>query len=493
MNSNQQTVNRQTVNQQAVNGQSSLLLTRRNFFGELGATMSAAALASLLPADCLADSTIQRLPHFKPTAKRVLFLCQSGAPSQIDLFDPKPELTNRQGEELPENIRLGQRLTEMTSDQESKPLTGSVFKFRRHGESQTPLSELLPYTARIADDLCFVHSMHTDAINHDPAITMLQSGSQLPGRPSIGAWASYGLGSESKNLPAYVVMVSGGQTGDQPLAVRQWGSGFLSTEHQGLKFRGGGDPVLYLDNPAGVDRRTRDRMYEAIDKFNSLQFDETNDPAIQERMEQYRLAQQMQLSVPSLVDLSTEPQSTINMYGKDVLTPGSYAANCVIARRLLERDVRFVQLFHRGWDHHERLPSRIQFKCRQTDQPSAALIADLKQRGLLEDTLVVWAGEFGRTAYCQGSLTNKNYGRDHHPRCFSIWMSGGGVRKGFTYGKTDDFSYNVVENPVHIHDLQATILHCLGIDHTKLTYRFSGRDFRLTDVGGKVVKDLLDS
>ena len=471
--------------------QTALPLTRRQFFGELGATMSAAALASLLPADCLAANSISRAPHFKPTAKRVLFLCQSGAPSQIDLFDPKPELAKRHGEQLPDDVRKGQRLTGMTADQESKPLTSSLFKFARHGQSQTPLSELLPYTAKIADELCFVHSLHTDAINHDPAITLLQSGSQLPGRPSMGAWTSYGLGSESKNLPAYVVMVSGGQTGDQPLSQRQWGSGFLSTEHQGLKFRGGKHPILFLEHPADIDRKTRDRMYDAIDDLNKLQSDETSDPEIQRRTEQYRLAQQMQISVPSLVDLSNEPQSTLDLYGKDVLTPGSYAANCLTARRLLERDVRFVQLFHRGWDHHERLPSRIQLKCRQTDQPSAALITDLKQRGLLEDTLVVWAGEFGRTAYCQGSLSDKNYGRDHHPRCFSIWMSGGGIRKGLSYGKTDDFSYSVTENPVHIHDLQATILHCLGIDHTKLTYRFSGRDFRLTDVGGKVVKDIL--
>ncbi|MEZ6110755.1 MAG: DUF1501 domain-containing protein [Pirellulaceae bacterium] len=486
-------------------------LDRRQWLGQASRGLGAAALAALLgpevsaaePAANSASSPAERssanhspagllgLPHHPPRAKRVVFLCQSGAPSQIDLFDPKPELDRRHGDEIPDSIRRGQRLTTMTSEQATLPLARSLFRFARHGQCGADVSELLPHTARIVDDLCFVRSLHTDAINHDPAITFLQTGSEQPGRPSMGAWVAYGLGSESRDLPEFVVFVSGGVAGDQPLYDRLWGAGFLPARHQGVKFRGGAEPMLYLADPPGIDRATRRRMLDAQAALAGIEFDRFADPEISARVAQYELAFRMQQAIPRLADLSDESERTFELYGNEARQPGTYAANCLLARRLLEQGVRFVQLYHRGWDHHSNLPSRIRGKCRQTDQASAALVADLKQRGLLDDTLVVWAGEFGRTAYCQGELTADNYGRDHHPRCFTVWLSGGGVRSGFTFGRTDDFSYNVAEHPVHVHDLQATILHLLGIDHERLTYRFQSRDFRLTDIAGQVVRDIL--
>ncbi len=433
------------------------------------------------------------LPHSAPRAKRVIWLFQSGAPSQLDLFDPKPGLRRWHGEDLPESVRKGQRLTGMTSRQERFPVAPSRFRFARHGRSGTWFSELLPHTAKLADDLCVVRSLQTEAINHDPAVTFLQTGAQLAGRPSIGAWLAYGLGNENADLPAFVVMVSQGtgNPNDQPLYDRLWGSGFLPTRYQGVKFRSVGDPVLHLSNPPGVSKETRRRVLDDLARLNGRRLAETGDPEIATRVSQFELAFRMQTSVPELTDVSDEPDEVFDLYGPDSRKPGTFAANCLLARRLSERGVRFVQLFHRGWDQHTALPKQIAGQCRDTDQPSAALVADLKRRGLLDDTLVVWGGEFGRTAYCQGTLTADDYGRDHHPRCFSVWMAGGGVRAGTSYGETDDFSYNVVRDPVHVHDLQATVLRLLGVDHTRLTYRYQGRDFRLTDVHGEVVNGLL--
>lgn len=433
------------------------------------------------------------LPHFAPRAKRVIYLFQSGAPSQMDLFDYKPSLANLRGTELPDSIRRGQRLTGMTSKQESFPIAPSRYRFERRGKSGAWLSELMPHTARVVDELCFVKSLHTQAINHDPAVTFFQTGAQLAGRPSIGAWVSYGLGSMNADLPAFVAMVSigTGNPNDQPLYDRLWGSGFLPTRYQGVKFRSVGDPVLHLSNPAGIDPATRRRMLDDLAQLNGLQLQQTGDPEIATRIAQYELAYRMQTSVPELTDTSDEPAHVFDLYGPESRKPGTYAANCLLTRRLIERGVRFVQLFHRGWDQHTNLPKQIEGQCRDTDQPSAALVQDLKQRGLLDDTLIIWGGEFGRTVYCQGTLTAENYGRDHHPRCFTVWMAGGGVKPGMSWGETDDFSYNITGQPVHVHDLHATMMHCLGVDHTRLTYRFQGRDFRLTDVHGRVVRELL--
>ena len=464
-------------------------LGRRRFLGSMSACLPLAAVATLLRGQ--ENFRAHGGLHFPATAKRVIFLHQSGAPSQIDLFDDKPEVTRRHGEEMPESARRGQRLTTMTANQRSKPLTASPFRFARHGDSGTELSELLPHTARVVDRLCVIRSMHTEAINHDPAITFMQTGGQLAGRPSMGSWITYGLGSESAELPAFLVMISGGSPGDQPLYSRLWGSGFLPSQHQGIPLRAAEDPVLYLADPPGVDRATRRRMLDALHVLNAQRRSETGDPEIAARMAQFELAFQMQKSLPAVVDLADEPAHTFSLYGEAAREPGSYAANCLLARRLVEQGVRFVQLYHRGWDHHSSLVNRLRGKCQETDQASAALVADLDRRGLLDDTLVVWAGEFGRTVYSQGSLERQDYGRDHHPRCFSIWMAGGGIRGGQTYGATDEFSYNVVRDGVHVHDLQATILHCLGIDHEQLTYRFQGRHHRLTDVAGEVVQDIL--
>jgi hypothetical protein len=473
--------------------QAKLLMNRRHFFGRTSMGLGAAALTTLLAGEAEAADALPGLPNFPPTAKRVIYLFQHGAPSQLDLFDYKPGLQERRGTELPDSIRMGQRLTGMTAYQAKFPTAPSLFKFAQHGESGAWLSELLPYTSKVADDLCFVKSLQTEAINHDPAVTFFQTGFQIAGRPSIGSWISYGLGAESRDLPAFVVMVSQGLGNSQALADRQWGSGFLPTKFQGVKFRAGADPVLYLSNPPGYSDDARKRFLDDLTKMNELTYQEYQDPEVSTRISQYEMAFRMQHSVPELTDLSKEPASTFEMYGPDSRTPGTYAANCILARRLAERGVRFIQLFHRGWDQHNNLPKEIRQQCRQTDQPSAALIQDLKQRGMLKDTLVVWGGEFGRTVYSQGTLTEDNYGRDHHPRCFSIWMAGGGVKPGVTYGETDDYSYNVTKDPMDVHDLHATILRCLGVDHTKLTFKFQGRHFRLTDVHGNVIQPILAS
>lgn len=458
--------------------------------------LGAIALATLLREDGAADernlpATLLPAVQLPVRAKRVIFLCQSGAPSQVDLLDEKPQLRARHGEELPASILQGERLTTMTAEQTEKPIVASPYAFAQHGECGASFSELLPYTAEVADELCIVRSMFTEAINHDPAITLLQTGSQQPGRPSLGAWLSYGLGSESANLPAFVVLISGGEPGDQPLNGRLWGSAFLPSEHQGVRFRGGAEPVLYLQNPPGIDGALRRRMLDTQRELNQLRAAATGDAGVESRIAQFELAAGMQRAVPELADLSRESAATWELYGDDARTPGTFAANCVLARRMVERGVRFVQLYHRGWDHHHNLPLKLPAKCRQVDQASAALVRDLKQRGLLDDTLVVWGGEFGRTVYCQGKLSEDDFGRDHHPRCFSIWLAGGGVRAGTTVGRTDDFSYRIVDEPMHIHDLQATILALLGIDHERLTYRFQGRDFRLTDIAGRVVAKLI--
>ncbi|MEM7384866.1 MAG: DUF1501 domain-containing protein [Verrucomicrobiota bacterium] len=467
------------------------LFTRRQFLTHSSTGMGAAALASLLTEDGFGAAGGTPGLHLAPRAKRVIYLFQSGGPSQMDLYDPKPEMAAQFDKDLPDSVRMGQRITTMTSKQKRFPVAPSMFEFRQHGQSGAWLSELLPHTATIADKLCIVKSMVTDAINHDPAITFFQTGSQIAGRPSMGAWTSYGLGKENVDLPAFVAMTSRGKKGGQPLYDRLWGSGFLPTAHQGVKFRGSSDPVLYINNPPGVSRGIKRRMLDDLSALNQRRLDLVGDPEISTRIAQYELAFRMQASIPELTDFSNEPKHTLDLYGPDVTTPGTYAANCLLARRLAERDVRFVQLFHMGWDQHGNLPKEIRKQCRDTDQPSAGLIRDLEQRGLLDDTLVVWGGEFGRTAYCQGGLSKTNYGRDHHPRCFSIWMAGGGIRPGVSYGQTDAFSYNIEAHPVQVHDLHATLLHCLGIDHRRLTFRFQGRDHRLTDVHGKVMRDWL--
>lgn len=459
---------------------------RRVFLHSSANGVALAGLASLLGKDLEAANAP---PAEGPKAKRVIYLCQSGAPSQLDLFDYKPGLARFRGQDLPDSIRRGQRLTGMTKDQTAFPIAPSMFQFRQRGESGAWVSELLPHISEVADELCFVKSMHTEAINHDPAITFMQTGAQLAGRPSFGAWISYGLGSLNQDLPTFVAMTSG--TGGQPLYDRLWGSGFLPTQHQGVKFRRSGDPVLYLSDPPGVNRELRRSMLDDLTEMNELALSRKHDPEISTRIAQYELAFRMQDSLPKLVNTSKEPQHVLDMYGPDSRTPGTFAANCLLARRLVENGVRFVQLYHRGWDQHSDLPVKIREQCRATDQPSAALIRDLKQRDLLDETLVIWGGEFGRTVYCQGTLTASDYGRDHHPRCFTLWMAGGGIRPGFTYGETDDHSYNIARDPVHVHDLNATLLHCLGIDHRRLTFQYQGRHHRLTDVHGRVVKALL--
>ena len=477
------------------------LAARRAFLSRTSLGLGSLALASLLDERLFADVSTSGNPHgglpgfpnFRPRAKRVIYLFQSGGPSQMDLFDHKPKLADRRATELPDSIRMGQRLTGMTSRQTSFPVAPSRFGFARHGQSGASLSELLPHTAAIADELCFIKSMHTEAINHDPAVTFFMTGAQLAGRPSMGSWISYGLGSENADLPAFVAMVSvgTGNPNDQPLYDRLWGSGFLPTKHQGIKFRSTGSPVLYLANPPGLSAGARREMLDEISELNRLELEKTNDPEIATRMRQYELAYRMQTSVPELTDLSKEPKHIFDLYGPESRKPGTFAANCLLARRLAERGVRFIQLFHRGWDQHAKLPAQIVGQARDTDQASAALITDLKARGLLDDTLVIWGGEFGRTVYCQGKLTATDYGRDHHPRCFTVWLAGGGIKPGMTLGETDDFSYNVTRDPVHVHDLHATLLYCLGIDHTRLTFKYQGRHHRLTDVAGTVVRPIL--
>ena len=468
-------------------------MNRREFLTRTSlAGVGLAALSSLLPQQLFADTNPKPiLPHFAPKVKRVIYLFQSGAPSQLELFDYKPKLKEMFGQELPASIRGNQRLTGMTSNQKSFPLAMGKFAFSKHGKSGAELSELLPHIGKVADELCFIKSMFTEAINHDPAITFFQTGSQQAGRPSMGSWLSYGLGSENQNLPAFVVLLSRGREGDQPLYAKLWGNGFLPSEHQGVIFRSGDNPVYYLNNPNGMDKISRRRVLDHLAKLHEAQYQHVYDEEINSRISQYEMAYRMQSSVPETLDISREPEYIYNMYGEDSRKPGTFAANCLLARRLIEKDVRFVQLYHQGWDQHGNLPNDIRHMAKSVDQPSAALIKDLKQRGLLEDTLVIWGGEFGRTNYSQGKLTPDMYGRDHHPRCFTIFMAGAGVKKGFTYGQTDDFGYNIVKNPVHVHDFQATMLHLMGIDHEQLIFKSQGRRYRLTDVAGKVVKGVL--
>ena len=475
---------------------------RRHFLQKMGLGIGGLALGSLMDpmglnsgqtASDLLQAGPVHLPHFAPKAKRIIYLFQSGGPSQLDLFDYKPKLNEMRGQDLPESIRKGQRLTGMTSGQANFPLTGSVYNFKQYGESRAWISDLMPYTAKIADELCFVKSMHTEAINHDPAITFFQTGSQQTGRPSFGSWMSYGLGSLNDNLPAFIVMLSRGtgRPNGQPLYSRLWGNGFLSSLHQGVQFRAGKDPVLYLKNPDGVSRKERRQMLDYLAQMNEEQEKLFGDPEVANRIAQYEMAYRMQTSVTDVMNIEDEPDHVFQMYGPEALTPGTFAAHCLLARRLIEKDVRFVQLYHMGWDQHDNLPTQIAKQAKDVDQASAALIMDLKQRGLLEDTLVVWGGEFGRTNYSQGTLTDTNYGRDHHPRSFTIFMAGGGIKPGFTYGETDEFGYNVVKDPMHVHDLQATILNQFGVDHSKLTYKYQGRRFRLTDVAGNVIHSIL--
>lgn len=471
-----------------------LNLNRRTFLHRAAVGIGSVALGSLLArcgaGDREAQANVQSLlPHFAPKAKRVIYLFQSGAPSQLELFDFKPLLQKMNGKDLPESVRQGQRLTGMTAGQARFPLAGTLAKFQQHGQSSAWVSELLPNIAKIADDLCIIQSMHTEAINHDPAVTFFQTGNQQPGRPAIGSWLSYGLGSENSNLPAFVVLLSRGKGNIQPLASRVWGSAFLPSIHQGVQFRAGKDPVLYLKDPDGLDSLSRRAMLDKISQLNHLALDEFGDPEIATRIGQYEMAYRMQTSVPELTDLSDEPDSTFRLYGSDAMIPGTYAANCLLARRLCERGTRFVQLYHMGWDAHSEVFAMTSRLARDVDQASAALVTDLKQRGLLDETLVIWGGEFGRTNYSQGLTAG--FGRDHHPRCFTIWMAGGGVKPGIVYGKTDDFGYNITENPVHVHDFQATLLHLMGIDHERFTFHYQGRRFRLTDVAGKVVPGIL--
>ncbi len=474
-----------------------LLNGRRAFLSKTAYGLGALSLASFLnPTNVLfgaaneVGSGVLGSTHFPPKAKRVIYLFQSGAPSQLDLFDHKPLLNKINGEELPESIRQGQRLTGMTAGQRSFPLAGSQFSFKQWGETGSWMSELLPQQSKIVDELCFIKSMYTEAINHDPAATFIQTGSQFPGWSSIGSWIDYGLGSDNENLPSFIVLVTKGK-GGQPLYARLWGNGFLPSQHQGVQFRAGKDPVLYLSNPPGIKPEARGSQLEYLKKLQLEQFDKFNDPEIEARIAQYEMAFRMQTSVPEITDTSNEPDYIYDLYGPDFRIPGTYAANCLLARRLAEKGVKFIQLYHRGWDHHSNLPNDIKIQCRETDQSSAALLLDLKQRGLLDDTLLIWGGEFGRTNYSQGKLTTDNYGRDHHPRCFSIWMASAGVNKGYTHGSTDEFGYNIIQDPVHIHDFQATLMHLLGIDHERFIYKFQGRRYRLTDVHGKVVREIL--
>ncbi len=474
-------------------------LSRRAFLNRFGLGLGGIALADLLAA-AAPVSGVGRSPsdlgllgghlHYPAKAKRVIYLFMAGGPSQLETFDYKPLLNERNGQELPESVRMGQRLTGMSGNQATLPMAGSIFKFAQHGQSGAWVSELLPHTAKVADDLCIVRSMYTEAINHDPAITFFQTGSQMSGRPSIGSWVHYGLGSDNENLPAFVVLITPGKV-DQPLYARLWGSGFLPSRHQGVQFRAGKDPVLYLTNPDGVSSESRRLMLDRLKELNEHAAEKLGDAEIDTRIAQYEMAYRMQASVPEVMDLAKEPESVFELYGPDAKKPGTFAANCLLARRLAERGVKFIQLYHQGWDQHGNLPQGIRVQCRETDQASAALVTDLKQRGLLDDTLVIWGGEFGRTNYSQGKLTATDYGRDHHPRCFTVWMAGGGAKPGLVYGATDEFGYNVVENGVHVHDFHATLLHLLGVDHERLTYFYQGRRFRLTDVAGRMMQDLL--
>ena len=472
-----------------------LNMNRRRFLSRMSLGIGSVALGSLLIPDLFSgkdteEAVLQRLPHFAPKAKRVIYLFQNGAPSQLDLFDYKPMLNERFGEDLPASIRMGQRLTGMTADQSKFPLAGSTFKFSQYGQARAWISELLPHTARVADDICFVKSMFTEAINHDPALTFFQTGAQVGNRPSMGAWLSYGLGSENMNLPAYCVLLSKGRGNGQGVYSKLWTNGFLDSVHQGVQFSSGENPVLYLNNQEAISKMDRRSMLDQLAALNQENFKAFGDPEINAKVQQYEMAYRMQTAVPEVTDLTKEPESVVKLYGPDCLVPGTYAANCLLARKLSENGVRFVQLYHQGWDGHGNLPGEIRGQAMDTDQASAALITDLKQRGLLDETLVIWGGEFGRTNYCQGPLTRDNYGRDHHPRSFTIWMAGGGVKPG-VYGETDEFGYNIVQNPVHVNDFHATVLHLMGLDHERLTFKHLGRRYRLTDVAGTVVKDII--
>lgn len=471
-----------------------LNMNRRRFLSRASLGLGSVALGSLMIPDLFGDSVekavMTGLPHFAPKAKRIIYLFQNGAPSQLDLFDYKPKLQEMFGEDLPASIRMGQRLTGMTADQKKFPLAGTRFKFDQYGEHRAWVSELLPYTARAANDICFIHTIFTEAINHDPALTFFQTGAQVGNRPSMGAWLSYGLGSENKNLPAFCVLLSKGKGNGQGVYSKLWSNGFLDSVHQGVQFSSGENPVLYLNDPASISKMDRRKMLDKIAALNQESYASFGDPEINARVQQYELAYRMQTAVPEVTDLSKEPESIVKLYGPDCMVPGSFAANCLLARKLSENGVRFVQLYHQGWDGHNNLPGEIVGQCRDTDQASAALITDLKQRGLLDETLVIWGGEFGRTNYCQGALTKDNYGRDHHPRCFTVWMAGGGVKPG-VYGETDEFGYNIAKDPVHVHDFHATILHLMGLNHEQLTFKHLGRRYRLTDVEGNVIKGLI--
>ena len=473
----------------------SLKSNRRRFLSQLSLGIGSVALGSLMIPDLFGNKTGEEalmagLPHFAPKAKRIIYLFQNGAPSQLDLFDYKPKLIEMFGQDLPESIRNGQRLTGMTADQKKFPLAGSKFRFDQYGQHKAWISELLPHTAKVVDDLCIIKSMHTEAINHDPALTFLQTGAQVGNRPSMGSWMSYGLGSENKNLPAFCVLLSKGKGNGQGVYSKLWTNGFLDSIHQGVQFSSGDNPVLYLNNPESINKADRRKMLDKLGELNAESFAESNDPEINAKIQQYEMAYRMQTAVPEVTDLSKEPEDIIKLYGPECLIPGTYAANCLLARKLSENGVRFVQLYHQGWDNHGNLPGEIKGQCMDTDQASAALITDLKQRGMLDETLVIWGGEFGRTNYCQGPLSKDTYGRDHHPRSFTIWMAGGGVKPG-VWGETDEFGYNVAENPVHVNDFHATVLHLMGLNHEKLTYKHLGRRYRLTDVAGEVVNGII--
>ena len=463
---------------------SSVGLTRRNFLHRFGGGLGGLALANMLHAETGSKF------HHPAKAKRVIYLFQSGGPSQIDLFDHKPRLIQETGKELPDSVRKGQRLTGMSGNQASLPLVGSPFQFAQHGKSGQWISELLPNTAKVADDMCIVNSMHTEAINHGPGVTFMQTGSQLPGRPSMGSWLSYGLGSMNENLPNFVTLVTKEKSG-QPLVSRLWGSGFLPGKHAGTRFRSAKDAILYLNSPEGISRDSRRNVLNHLKELHEIQLERTGDSALETRIAQYEMGFRMQSSIPDVTDLGNEPESTFKLYGEDARTPGTFAANCLLARRLAEKDVRFIQLYHQGWDQHGGLPKATKKQCKETDRASYALVADLKQRGMLDDTLVIWGGEFGRTNYCQGKFNKDNFGRDHHPRNYSTWFAGGGIKPGITYGQSDEYSYNVEDGGIHVHDFHATILHLLGIDHERLTFKYQGRHFRLTDVHGHVVKPIL--
>jgi hypothetical protein len=471
--------------------------TRKRFLSTMGMGVGSLALGSLLMPDLFSGNNADDnafapgIPHFAPKAKRVIYLFQNGAPSQQELFDYKPKLRELTGQEIPPSVRGTQRLTGMTSGQSTFPLVGSFVDFKQHGQSGAWVSDLLPYTAKIADELCFVKSIYTEAINHDPALTFLQTGAQQGNRPSMGSWLSYGLGSENKNLPAFTVLLSRGIGNGQGVYSKLWSNGFLDSVHQGVQFSKGEDPVLYIKDNDGIKRNERREMLDNLSELNSLSYNQFGDPEIATRIKQYEMAYRMQTAVPEVMDLSKEPDSIVNMYGPDCLVPGTFAANCLLARKLSEKGVRFVQLYHQGWDQHGNLPFEIASQAKDVDQASAALVMDLKQRGLLDETLVIWGGEFGRTSFTQGKLTKENYGRDHHPRCFTVWMAGGGIKPGITYGETDELGYNIIKDPVHVHDFQATILNQLGLDHEKLIFKHLGRRYKLTDVSGKVVRDII--